>query len=397
MKVYQHNLVIDAFLRVLGVEPDARLLNMPKPRFSHLIVMVNERMPLAMAEGHTLWLAPGDRLRVLHASANFEHGLSVDVDGLGSLNDMDRILAVDKDYTIIVRKDHTPVARAYIAVLPAERQNESPLITGGTEAWKRDVPVPSSLEVLPGTGILAALEAAGKTAAPQADSPDSQARATARQSVPDSPPAIQTTPQARISAFLLEVNGKSIKIKPGEELSLPYGAVLRLVNLQSDGPLPQEVVMNLRGFVSKRNTLVNTGEDRGSLVNTVSDMLPAFSEGRKGEVYSLNAELGKNILASCALKIALPKLETVTVRLNGERKVLPLNSRTAITPGAKVELLEIKLRNGGRLNKPRLTLAGRPLPSTLPQTLRMHDIAINLAVFDGDTLAGKVTWLPKKP
>jgi hypothetical protein len=60
-----------------------------------------------------------------------------------------------------------------------------------------------------------------------------------------------------------------------------------------------------------------------------------------------------------------------------------------------VELLGIALPGNAATAGLRLTLAGHPLPARFPQTLTMRSIAINLAVFRGDTLLGKVTWIPQ--
>jgi hypothetical protein len=123
-------------------------------------------------------------------------------------------------------------------------------------------------------------------------------------------------------------------------------------------------------------------------------MLPVFSEGGRGEVYAVNAELGRTILASCSLKLVRPVLDSVTVRTQGRTRVLRRGSRTHIAAGSRVEVVSVALGGGLALRNPRFTLGGRPFPAELPQTLTMRDIALNLAVFEGDSLTGKVTWVP---
>ena len=199
-----------------------------------------------------------------------------------------------------------------------------------------------------------------------------------------------------VTGFLVEVDGRPVEIAPGEQRVIAYGSLLKIVDLKSAGPLPEGVVMNLRGFVPEGSEAGLRGEDRGTTADTAKDMMPGFSRDGKGEIYAINAEVGKKVLASCSVRIVHPKLESVTVRLEGEKKVLTLGSRTAIPVGAAVELLDVSLRGGLQLVDPRYTLAGHPVPATLPQTLTMRDIAINLAVFEGETLMGKVTWVPKK-
>ena len=201
--------------------------------------------------------------------------------------------------------------------------------------------------------------------------------------------------RGRVTAFLVEVDGKPVSIKPGDTLPVMLGSSLKLVDMQTEGgSLPKGTVMNLRGFVGEGNALRNTGEDRGCLLNPARDMGRSHSVGGTGEVYAINAEHGKTILSACAIRLVRPVLESVTVRIGGQTKVLRLGSRTAIAPGTPVDVLEVSLKGGHTLNKPRYTLAGHAVSAKLPQTLKMRDIAINFAVFNGEELAGKVTWAP---
>jgi hypothetical protein len=192
------------------------------------------------------------------------------------------------------------------------------------------------------------------------------------------------------------VDGVPAAVEPGGELVVAAGARLTLVDLGADGPLPRDTAMNLKGFVPRGQEAKNSGEDRGHTADTARDMMARFSRDGKGELYPLNAELGDNtVLAGCTIRIVAPGLETVTVRFGGETKILKPGSRTRIAPGTKVEFLGAALRGGLEPRNPRYTLAGHAFPADLPQTLTMRDIAINLAVFDGDILLGKVTWTPR--
>ncbi|MCL1889382.1 MAG: M14/M99 family metallopeptidase [Desulfovibrionaceae bacterium] len=387
MKIYQHHLALNALLESLGVIPEERVLDLPSPRFSHLVILVNEKLPLALTAGQTLAVAPGETLRLLHVAANFAHGLSVDVEDVGGLNDLNRPLILNRDSDILVRKDHEILGRVHIAMLP---EADSPKVLGKAAPWTEDVPIPYSLEQLAGTQILAELEAR-ESALPE------RAPAEITPETPALPPVKAETDPPVVTGFLVELNGLPLVVKPGEELVVPPGARVLLVDIQSSAPLPPRTVMNLRGYIAPRNARFNTGEDRGGLVDTAKDLLPAFSENKDGEIYRLNAELGKKILGSCSIRLSQPTLASVTVRIAGETRILPLGSRTAIAPGTPVELLEVAVSGGQTLARPRFTLAGRPLPADLPQTLIMRDIAINLAIFDDELLTGKVTWVPQTP
>ena len=202
--------------------------------------------------------------------------------------------------------------------------------------------------------------------------------------------------QGRVTGFFIEVDEQPIELKPDSQIDVLIGSMVKIVDLKHEGgELPKNIVMNLKGFVPKENKAHNTGEDRGFTADTGRDMLSAFSVGGKGEIYPINAEVGKNILASCSIKLVQPKLASVTIKIDEKAETLALGKRIAIPVGTSIELTEIILANGFILSNPRFTLGGRGFPATLPQKLTMPSIAVNLAVFNGDILAGKVTLVPR--
>ena len=379
MKIRQHVIAVDAFLDIFGVEVERPGIALDKPVLGYVIIAVNSAPPLAAAAGQTLLVAPGDVLEVLHVSANYERGLSVEIQGLDGLNDLNRPVKIEKPTTIVVRRDSTPIGEIAVALLPENEKSLSPRLTGKNRARPPRQATPATLDMLPGTRVVAEAKAA---AAP-----------------PAAPPGGQISAKGAVTGFLIEVNGKAVEIPPGGRIEVTRGARVKIVDLRTAGNgLPTGVVMNLRGFVPKEHADGNTGEDRGHTADTGKDMRPAFSEGRKGEIYAINAELGKQVLASCSLRIVQPKPTSASVSLRWQDKTraLAFGSRVTIPVGTKVELLDVSLPGAAASAKLRFTLAGRPLPAKVPQTLTMRDIAINLAVFNGNVLIGKITCVPGK-
>ena len=376
MKIRQHVLAVNAFLDIFGLEVEQPGIALDKAVLGYVIVAVNNSPPIAAAAGQTLMVSPGDVVEVLHASANYERGLSVEILGLDGLNDINRPVRIEKPTTIVVRRDSAPIGEIAVTLFPEGEKGASPKLLGENRARPPRQATPATLDMLPGTKIIAAAKAA---AAPL--------------------PGGQNGAEGAVAGFLIEVDGKPVEIPPGGQAEVTRGARVKIVDLKSaGGALPKGVVMNLKGFVPDEHTAANTGEDRGHTADTAKDMQPAFSEGRKGEVYAINAELGKTVLASCSLRItqpAQPKPASVTIRYQDKTRVLAFGSRIVIPVGTKVELLSATLPGNASAARLRLTLAGRPLPAKFPQTLTMRDIAINLAVFNGDALVGKVTWVPK--
>ncbi|MDR2350556.1 MAG: hypothetical protein LBF41_08080, partial [Deltaproteobacteria bacterium] len=117
MKILQHNLAINAFLNLYGVEIEHPRIHTEPPSLRFMVITVNGGAPLAAAEGETLFVARGDVVEVSYVGANYERGLSVDFQNLGSLNDLRTPLKIDSPTTIVARKDNQNIGSVKVALL----------------------------------------------------------------------------------------------------------------------------------------------------------------------------------------------------------------------------------------------------------------------------------------
>jgi len=373
LKVYHHNLAVNAFLEIFGVEIDRPSLALAPPRLGYVVIAVGDHPPVVALDGQTLLVGPGETVTVVEVAANYDRGLSAEVEGQGSWNDLGQPLKITQPASITVRKDQTVIGRVRLELLS---ESGSPRLS---QSSKPSGPWRSARAGEP------AVLASAKPAAP----PEPPAGAAA--SVSGSLAA-----SGRITGFLVDVDGRTIEVAPGGILAVPAGAIVTMVDFTVEGgELPPRVVMNLRGFVPKEKMQANDGEDRGFPADTGRDMMPAFSQGGRGRDYAINAEQGRTVLASATLSIIKPRLESVTIVAGGETLVLPLGSRTILPEGSAFTVTEIKLAEGLTLNQPAYTLGGKPLDSELPLNLSVPSFAANLAVFNGEALAGKVTLVPR--
>ncbi len=415
MKIFQHNLAVNAFLDIFGVEVEQPRINLAPPVLGYVVISVNDALPVAVADGQTLEVARGDTIEVVHVGANYDRGLAADVLGLGGFNDIRRPLFIDKPTAIIVQKDHTKIGRLNRGLLPEDQAGAGPRLMGPARLRPPRAGTPVSPEAMARarTGGAKADEYAASEGGGASTltgmltwPPDSAgegepgpapeaAAAPATPAEAASGPAEAVSGPGRVIGFTIEVDGETREVGPGEELSILAGSLVKMVDLRSDGPLPPGVVMNLRGFVPKSKQYQNNGEDRGFTADTGRDMMAAFSVRQRGEVYELNAEQGKTVLAGCSIKLIQPKLASVTFAIEGRSHTLKLGGRQGIPAGTEVTVTEVTLADGQTLTKPRFTLGGRAFPSELPQTLTMPKFAANLAVFNGEALAGKVMWFPR--
>lgn len=443
MKIHQHNLAVNAFLDIFGVEVEQPRISLDPPTLGYVVISVNDELPVAVADGQTLEVKSGDTVEVVHVGANYDRGLSVDVLGHGGLNDIRHPIELLKPASVVVRKDHLEIGRVSIGLLPADYSGNSPRLSGkGKIKPPKTATMVSAEEVALGRAAKVASATSVKPAegfqvAANTDEPETPADSSASTIIgaEDPPPAADTdTPARAISGkvhaggenaqsqlqgqggddpetvaandnqpagkkgirFLLEVDGQPVELVDGQQLEVLSGSLVKMVDFASDSPLPRGLSMNLKGFVPKEKTRRNDGEDRGYTADTSRDMMAAFSVRQKGQIYEINAENGKEILAACSIKITKPRLESVTIEFDGKTRQLKAGSYITIPIGTEVTVTEIRLAEGQVLTQPRYTLGGRHFDSALPQILKMPSFAVNLAVFNGEALTGKVMWSPTR-
>ncbi|MDR3154261.1 MAG: hypothetical protein LBW85_08350 [Deltaproteobacteria bacterium] len=418
MKIRQHNLAVNAFMEIYGVIPESPRINLDPPELGFLVISVEGHPTVAVRDGETLLVPKGAVLEVLHVASNYSRGLSADVLGLGGLNDMENPLRILAPTSVVVRRDNLQIGRVGLGLLPAG-DAASPRVEGAGASAPLSAYAAAGgglLPGVPGSGAAGTLAAASSGAAGAASGGGAGSAAAAGGQpaaggkgaggpVPSSgrpqvsgPLGAQDgaagAPSGGIAAFILEVDGRGVRLAPGETLPVRAGARVRMVDMESLQPLPEGAVMNFRGFVGRPGDA--SGNDKGTECDTARDLLSRFSLKGSGEfpVYQLGAELGKEILAKAYIEVVSLRLESAVFVRDGKEKVLRLAERWHVPAGASLTLKEVRLKGGIPLENPRITLGGRPVPAELPQNLVMPKIAVSLAVFSKGELAGKVVLYP---
>ena len=106
LKIRQHNHAINAFMGLLDIVPQTPGIYLDPPVMHHLVMAVNDNLPFAVANGKTLHVQEGDSVTISHVQANYERGLSADIIGYGTFNDIGKPISVTESTQVIVRKDH---------------------------------------------------------------------------------------------------------------------------------------------------------------------------------------------------------------------------------------------------------------------------------------------------
>jgi hypothetical protein len=121
MKIKHHALVVNAFMQELGIEVENPGSRLEPAQLRYLVVSVNDALPLVVANHGVLTVREGDKINVLHVEANYERGLTCDIKGLGSVNDLRQAFVIKKSTTAVARKDHSQIGKISIQVAKGEQ------------------------------------------------------------------------------------------------------------------------------------------------------------------------------------------------------------------------------------------------------------------------------------
>lgn len=116
LRIYHHNLAINAYMKILGVKPEVPGIVLNPPIIKYVVVKVNDKAPIVVANRETLNISPRDVVKIIHLESNYERGLSADIVGYGTINDINKPIAIDHSTQIIIRKDHLKCGRINIAL-----------------------------------------------------------------------------------------------------------------------------------------------------------------------------------------------------------------------------------------------------------------------------------------
>ncbi len=107
-KVRHHNLAINAFMEFLGIVPETPGIYLDPPVMRYIVMAVNDNIPFAISNGHTLRISKGDVVNISHVEANYKRGLVADIRHYGTFNDMHKPIRIVRPTQVVVRKDQHP-------------------------------------------------------------------------------------------------------------------------------------------------------------------------------------------------------------------------------------------------------------------------------------------------
>ncbi len=316
LKVRYHNLAINAFMKLFDIVPENPSLVLDSPVLKYLVVSINGQTPIVVKERQALRIASGDNINMVHIEANYERGLTADILGYGNLNDFRNNFSIYKDTSIVIKKDHRVFAEIPVKVSSSEMREH-----GGRE------------DLVHG----------------------------------------------EVDYFILEVNGKRHLVGNDETIEVVRGDCIKLIDVLPENlAVRPNFYVNFKGFVG--NWKNNTGEDRGYMVDTATDLLGRYSLHGNKRLYRIIAVLGEKAFGEMLVDIAEPSLEYLILRLN--ENTYALKDKAVLSAGQDdsltVEAIKSNVACNAEIN---ITIEGEKI---IPgETKKVGSIAKN---FPGNTL-----------
>jgi hypothetical protein len=206
--------------------------------------------------------------------------------------------------------------------------------------------------------------------------------------------AVETAHPAKIDYFVIEARGQRILLSSGDTLDLTSGDELKILDVMPSPSGSSKIKVNFKGFVGDLKN--NTGEDRGYLIDTSTDLMNRYSLNGRGSSYEILVSEGEAVLGRAVVRLSPPKVNYLILRMSRGKYVfvkpedtvsLSLEDKICIED-VRTNLYDtrrISLNINGRSLKSGEEIPVRELfPSTesLPQTAKIEQ---------GQLLLGKIT------
>lgn len=300
-KVRMQTMVINAFMEEFGIVPETPKVAMDPPRLKYVIISVNGSQNIMARDRDEIKVRKGDRIKIVQVEANYERGLSVDIVGMGTANDLNKEFAIETSTSALVRKDSFPCGEIKIS---AELPGDAPLQRA--EAIEKDAETEKSAE-----------------------------------------PLSKKSPHFKY--LIIEVNNVRQVLSDNEHLKIIKGDRVKLLDVITLPLSPStrgtkgegELKVNFLGFVG--NKANNDGEDRGYLVNTAKDLWLKYSKNGKGLEYVIAINHKEKKLGQVFVDMEEPKLNYIVVKHGqGGQRWYANGDTISVTAKDTLELVDVK-------------------------------------------------------
>lgn len=287
-KVRFQTIIINSFMEGFGIVPENPKVALDPPKLNYLVVSVNGSQNVVTRDGEEIRIKKGDKIKVLQIEANYERGLSIDILGIGTANDFQKEFEIVHPTKAIIRKDSLKCGEVNISFL------------GQQESLKADIHSDINIH------------------------------------------------SPRFTYLIVEVNRLRQVLSNEEHLKVIRGDKIKLLDVVADWANTNDLSVNFLGYVG--NKMKNTGEDRGYLINTATDMWTKYSKDGKGLQYLIAINYMNKRIGEIFVDIDEPKLNYIVVKHSqGGQRWYADGDIITVTPKDTLELIDVKTNINGNI------------------------------------------------
>lgn len=114
-KIRMQSAIINAFMEEMDILPESPGIYFFPAKLAYLLVKVGEEYKVLKSD-ESLIVDAGAIVEIKHIESNYRRGLSADILGFGSMQDLEKPLLIDKNTKIIVKKDSDKIGEVPIYI-----------------------------------------------------------------------------------------------------------------------------------------------------------------------------------------------------------------------------------------------------------------------------------------
>ncbi|MEI6093454.1 MAG: M14/M99 family metallopeptidase [bacterium] len=121
LKVNMHTMIINEFMKQLDIVPEDNYINVMPPILKYMLVKVNGVYKLVL-KGETIYIPKKSRLEIKIVETNYPRGVTADLVGYGSYNDIGKSIIVNKNTKIVLKKDSQLITEIPVKIKGGENK-----------------------------------------------------------------------------------------------------------------------------------------------------------------------------------------------------------------------------------------------------------------------------------
>ena len=105
-----------------GIMPEFPPLLLPPPTWSYLLFSINDEIKTVFP-GKQIFARPGDLISIKHVEANYQRGITCDLENIGNMNDLGRDFPLNAPTKLVIRKDQRVIGTIDILLYADEKKS----------------------------------------------------------------------------------------------------------------------------------------------------------------------------------------------------------------------------------------------------------------------------------